>query len=67
MARREMRLKPITEDFVRRMAYILGDCSAAAKAIADYERRQNQEPYKLGFYLSDDNAIVVGPLATIEP
>lgn len=61
-----MKLRPITEDLVRRMAHIFGDCSAAAKALADYEQRKKDEPYQVGFYLSDDNCIVVGPF-TLEP
>lgn len=57
-----MRLKPVTEEFIRRMAWIMGEFSAAQKAINDYEQRKKSEPYQVGFYIADDNTIVVGPM-----
>lgn len=61
-----MKLTPITEEFVRRVADLIGDSSAAASAIRDYEKRKVEVPHPLGFYLSDDNAFVVGPAVYIE-
>lgn len=61
-----MKLIPITEDLVRRMARIFGERSAAAKAVEDYEKRKSKVPFQIGFYLSDDQHIVVGPVPASE-
>ena len=56
-----VRLTPIAEDTVRRLAYILGGFSAASQAIADLEKRRHAGEHNIRCFLCDDGAIVVGP------
>lgn len=54
-------LLQMSEESVRRMAYILGESSAAHMALMDYEARKavGQSP---AFYLDrKDSALLVGP------
>lgn len=52
-------LEPLTEDYIRRSAHILGSASAAAKALADFEARK-EAGEQVAFY-QEGQAILVGP------
>ena len=53
------RLTELSEEVVRKLAYIVGPSSAAALAIADFERRKAAGE-QVAFY-QEGNAILVGP------
>jgi nitrogenase molybdenum-iron protein alpha/beta subunit len=51
------------DDFLRRVAEILGNSSAAAKAIAERERRRNLGEDAVIYWVRDKGVIYVGPRA----
>ena len=59
-----MRMEPITEDFVRRCARILGPACAATKAIQDFETR-TAAGEDVAFYQSGQT-LLVGPRVDLE-
>ena len=54
-------LTPYSEEDARPVARIMGDSSAAARALADLERRRALGE-RVSLYLGTDQAIYVGPV-----
>ncbi len=56
-------MEPVTENIVRRVAEIMGPSSAAAKAIRDFELRQ-QAGEDVAFY-HEPRTWIVGPVCCV--
>jgi len=61
MAERKLRLVPLLETQVRRMAHIAGECSAAHAALCEHQRREANGESVRFYYDQRSRAIVVGP------